>query len=115
MKMPKYRKTKWKVRCCKKCGIYFPKWAWCKSGEHEIVELDNVPFFVPDMKILHFGFKGWAKLESKILGQRFNLSPSHVDKVTIEYGVEPGGGLPNRWWMWAKIGGSASLKQVDDK
>lgn len=111
MKVPKYTKTKWKVyqcQSCKRINTEYPL-PYCKSENHKVIELDNIPFFVPDMKITGFSYDGWANMRSDALDREFQLSPGYIRKIIVSFGVEPGGKLSNRWWMWTK---SHSLKQV---
>lgn len=100
MAMPKFKPTKWKLEECASCK----KWPTynCRNHEdHMIVERDNVPFRIPDMKIITMGSK-WTKLKSEKLNRTYNLHFTQLGRLVMN-GVEKGGGLPpNQWWMYEK-------------
>ncbi len=108
MKMPKYKPTKWKMRYCIECKSFLPRW---KCKEHTIIERDNIPFFVPDMRFEYLGAK-WSRLKSDKMNDTFSISASKVHDIVMGCGVLPGGHIPNQWWMWAKVGGSTTLRWV---
>jgi len=115
MSMPKFKTTKWKIRYCTDCkstSVYYT----CNK-EHNVIERDNVPFLVPDMRFKYHGAK-WSTLESEKLGQTFRLSSSKLGEIIMGCGIQAGGNIPNQWWMWAKVGSSRTirwLEQEDDK
>ena len=109
MKMPKFKPTKWKVSFCMNHKESFPS-TWGHK-ECDIVERDNIPFFVPDMKFKYLGAK-WARLKSDKFKQEFDISASKVHEVIMGCGIEPGGNVPNQWWIWVKVGNSETLKWV---
>lgn len=113
MKIPKYRLTKWKIKYCADCNIFDPGWAHKK---HNIVERQNIPFFVPDMKFIYVASK-WSLLRSEKMSQTFRISASKLHEIVMGCGVEPGGRVSNQWWIWAKVGGSLTIKwlSTDEK
>jgi len=115
MKMPKYKPTKWKVKYCLGCKHPVGKYSYCERREHNVIERENVPFYVPDMRITGLGYKGWAYLSSEKMNEEWNMSPSNLETIVLNYGVGLKGALPNRWWMWCKVGSAYSLKQVVDE
>ena len=113
--LPKFKPTKWKIPYCEECKIALDS-SWerrrCESKKHNIIERDNIPFFVPDMKIHGFGSKGWVEVRSDILNDQFYISPTKLEHIILEYGIEKGGELNGRWWIWAKVGGSFTIAQI---
>jgi hypothetical protein len=106
MKIPKYKPTKWKLKYCMDCNVINPGWT---HRNHNIVERPNTPFFVPDMKFVHVASK-WSLLRSEKMSQTFSISASKLHEIVTGCGVKSGGFIPNQWWMWAKVGGSVTIK-----
>ena len=110
MNLPKFTPTKWKIKFCLKCKC---RESWqCRREEHEIIEIENVPFFIPKVKILRCGWHGWWTLESDLTKEIFPVSASNMEPIVLKNGIEPNGEINNRWWMWCKMGGSLSLKMM---
>lgn len=112
MKTPNFKPTKWKIqRCldCQRTSVY-----GCGTETHKTIELNNIPFFVTDMKFKWIG-PNWSCLNLDKLGQNFMLSASKLEKIIKGCGIEPGGKIPNQFWMFAKVGSSATIVWVPNE
>lgn len=114
MKVPKFKPTKWKLKHCNECkytghSIYYN----CKQEKHSTSEIDNVPFFVPDMKIIGFGYKNWVHLRSDALGENFEMASTRLRDIILSCGVGAKGDLSNHWWMYGKVGGCLTIVLVE--
>lgn len=120
MSMPKFKKTKWKLKYCTECKKIIGttttghrRYHWrnrCNQQKHNIVERENIPFKIPDLKVT--GHYSWMRAKSVTLKQEFDISPTEVTKIIMGPGVEPGGLIRNSWWMWSKKGSSLSLTWI---
>jgi hypothetical protein len=97
--MPNFKSTKWKTGLCKTCEAYNHAsdtgfaydclWGiGCLYAKHQYYEIDNFPFFVPDMKIDRLFFKGWARLESKILNKSFLIGPTKFEELILNTKID---------------------------
>ena len=110
---PKYKPTKWKIDFCADCKqvIKGGRWELQRHKDHTMLERPNVPFKIPDLKVI--GHYSWIRAESKKLKEKFEISPTEVTRIIMGPGIEPGGLIPNQWWMWTKKGSSMSLKWLE--
>lgn len=112
MKMPKYKPTKWKVPFCAECHKVLLWGDTCDNhNEHKMIDLDNIPFFVPDMRVTGASHN-WMHLRSDTLGQDFNIILSNAVVFLTDLGIGLGGLLSGGWWMWTKQGGYFTVKVV---
>lgn len=102
MKMPKYKPTKWKIDFCLECKTIVHRNSYTCIEKHEVVRRENIPFYVPDMRIISIGYHGWANLKSEKMKASFQLSPSNLETIILKYVIGPKGALPDRWWMCVK-------------
>lgn len=109
-KMPKFKPTPWKISFCTKCSKLVTY--GCRQN-HNVVVLDNIPFFVPDMQIVSkSGQKGWVVLESKVLKQEFRMHPFYLIDIAMSCGIKSRGIIANNWWMWTKKFSGMSIRCV---
>lgn len=113
MEIPKYKKTKWKVPYCPKCKKIGNR-DWLCNREHNIVERDNIPFFLSEVKIESISWKGWANARDTKLGVKFQIAPSDLEQIILIHGVKPGGIIEDRWWICSKKGDSISCKIMSE-
>lgn len=114
MKMPKFKPTKWKLQCCTTCNSTYSKIGYyCREGKHTVQEKENIPFFVPDMEFVWVGQK-WSSVQSKVMNKTYTISASRLEKIIKGPGIQPGGKIPNKWWMYSKVGSSLSLTILDE-
>lgn len=114
MKMPKFKPTKWKLHFCSNCNATNSHVSYyCREGKHVVQEKDNIPFFVPDMEFVWVGQK-WSSLQSKIMNRTFTVSASRLEKIIKGCGIQPGGKIPNKWWIYSKVGSALSLMLLDE-
>lgn len=124
MEMPKFKPTKWKLESCLECSKnYFDSWKkmpsdcyrgyGCDHLKHTIIHKDNIPFFVPDMRIDGFGYKGWVRLVSEATGRGYDLGPTKLMEVLLNAKID-NGLISKRWWMYCKLGSSFSLRMLLD-
>ena len=111
MKIPKFKPTKWKLYFCSDCRVMrHTKTAYCVDQTHNIQEVENVPFFIPDIEIDYVS--KWTGLKSELTKRHFTILPSRFEKVIMGCGIKPGGKIPNQWWMYSKCGTSLSLMWI---
>lgn len=107
MKMPKFKPTKWKLDYCLGCKKIVGRYGWFCKNEHKVVQRDNVPFFIKEMKITYFG--EWSSLESIKPSEKYVISRTNLGPIVLKCGIEPGGYIRDQWWMWRKVGSSLSI------
>jgi len=109
--MPKYKPTEWLLTECRQCNyIRTDVWYQCKRDNHTIVERPNVPFRVPDMRVIEIGSR-WTHLASDKMNKKFHLHRSKISDLVLKCGVAKGGALPpNQWWMYNNQYGQLGLK-----
>ena len=106
MKMPKFKPTTWKLQYCVECKSMFNY--YCGKKGHTKIERDNVPFFVPEMKITSFG--KWSRLMFVKTKESYVISKSNIGRVILGCDIKAGGLIHNQWWIWTKVGEFGSLK-----
>jgi len=124
--MPNFKPTKWRVDTCQDCFLKALKdehswykengipdiimsWSCGKEG-HNIIQRDNMPFFIPDMQIVGIGYKGWINLKSN-MGKAYSLGPTKLQEVIFNAIIDKGH-ITNQWWMYCKLGSSMSVRLV---
>lgn len=108
MKMPKFKPTKWKLDYCLDCKTIIGRYGWNCRNKHKVVQRDNIPFFIKEMQITHFG--KWSGLKATMPKETFSISRTNIGKIVLGCGIEPEGYIRDQWWMWCKVGSSLSLK-----
>jgi len=114
MKIPKFKPTAWKVMRCVTCNKMVNDIDYyCTIQKHEVIEIDNIPFFIHNMN-LSYSRQGWWKLTSDFK-EEFPIHASHLSKALLKSELRPGGEINNTWWMWCQIGGRYSIKPLFDE
>lgn len=114
MKVPNFKPTKWQLHYCNHCKYTDSSTrSYCSREGHNVSTSLNVPFFVPDMEFTWVGQK-WSGLKSVMMNKSYSLSASRLEKIIKGCGIEPGGKLPNKWWMFSKVGSSLSIIMLDE-
>lgn len=104
MSMPSFKPTKWKLEYCTDCKkMLLGKHSYRCRRDHSVIERDNVPFFIPDMRVIGFYGK-WITLKSKKLNQEFSMITSNFADIVLHCGIKPKGYIPDQWWMFCKMG-----------
>jgi len=98
-----FKPTKWKLYRCLICkSLTIAKRNYCVMAGHQIQETENLPFFVPIMKITHVS--RWSSLRNIDTAQDFPLSASKLDQIVRGCCIEAGGFINNQMWAFNKVG-----------
>ncbi len=110
--IPKLQYSLESISYCKTCNVKHNH--WCVRSNHPKEEKLNVPFIIPDLRVKYISGK-WVRLRSDIMNKEFEISGSKFQPIVLGCGIQPGGLIPNQWWINTSMGGVLTIKWLGSK